>query len=184
VIDLKQVKLILVSRLGLAMMASLCFVAGAAAHALLVKSEPEEGAVLAQAPERVIAWFSQELDTSFSTLQVLDGAGSQVDNGDGGVDLYDPDHASLVVTLPPTLSEGRYTARWTVTSADDGDTTEGEFSFRIGKAGAAPSQTATAITVSADARNHWFVIWVTICLGILLAVVMKLAWGHPIKPHQ
>lgn len=161
--------------LGLALLASLWLAVGAAAHALLLRSEPAAGAALAQSPERVIAWFSQELDTGFSALQVVDGEGRQADSGDGGVDLNDPDHASLVVTLPADLPAGRYTARWTAVSADDGDTTDGEFFFTVGETG--PVQAIAANESAAAAWTVWLVGGIVFGLGILLVVIMFFAWG-------
>lgn len=161
--------------LGLALLASLWLAAGAAAHALLLRSEPAAGAALAQSPQQVIAWFSQELDTGFSALQVVDGEGYQVDAGDGGVDLNDPDHASLVVTLPADLPAGRYTAHWTAVSADDGDTTEGEFFFTVGETGSV--QAIAASESAAAAWTVWLVGGIVFGLGILLALVMVFAWG-------
>lgn len=116
----------------------------ASAHALLVESQPADGAVLDDAPDRVRATFSEELDSGLSTMRVFDAGGAQVDNGDGGVDLDDLDHLSMVLTLPP-LPPGTYTVRWNVTSADDGDDTEGAFSFTIGEGAAVPQASARAV---------------------------------------
>lgn len=157
--------------LGVALAALLWLAGGAAAHALLLKSQPEAGAALVQSPLRVIAWFSQELDTSLSTLHVVNGDGQQVDNGDGGVDLNDPDHASLVVTLPLDLPDGLYTAQWTATSVEDGDTTSGQFSFIVGQITAAHNSTKTIWT-------GWLVGALTIIGGALLLVVIFMAWEH------
>lgn len=116
----------------LALLVSTLLVAVALAHGVLVKSEPENNAVLEQGPDQVIAWFSQELETRPSSIQVFDTEGNQVDSGDGGVDLNDPDHASMLVSLPASLPDGIYIVRWTAVSATDSDTTEGEFSFGVG----------------------------------------------------
>ncbi len=159
----------------LALLASLFVVAGATAHALLLKSEPETGAVLAQPPQRVIAWFSQELDTGFSTLLLLDAQGRQVDNGDGGVDLNDPDHASLIVTLPPSLPPGVYTAHWTAVSAEDGDTTEGEFTFNVGEVEVVGQVSPVEVT-SISNEGGWVVGWIVVGLAVLLIIVMFSAW--------
>jgi copper transport protein len=102
------------------------------AHALLVRSEPADGEILEESPAQVVAWFSEELDSSQSGLRVFDVQDRQLDKGDGAVDLEDLDHLSMVVTLPPVLSGGRYTVRWAVVSAEDGDATEGEFTFDVG----------------------------------------------------
>lgn len=140
-----------------------------AAHSLLVKSQPEEGAVLAQSPEQLLAWFSEELETHSSTLQVLDAAGRQVDNGDGGVDLNDPNHASLIVTLPASLPTGKYTAHWAAVSAADGDATEGEFTFSVGQAAAA--QTTPNLAA-------WSPVWIVAGLALLLLLGLGLTLLH------
>lgn len=105
---------------------------GVAAHAVMVKSDPESEEVREQSPEQVVAWFSEELDAGPSTMQVFDTQGRQVDDGDGGVDLNDPDHASMVVSLSELLPNGVYTVRWVAVSAEDDDLTEGEFTFAVG----------------------------------------------------
>ncbi len=164
---------------SLALAASFWLAAGAAAHGLLVKSEPQDGAVLGQLPERVIAWFSQELDTGLSALQLVDAAGRQVDNGDGGVDLNDPAHAALIVTLPPSLPAGVYTAHWTAVSADDGDTTEGEFSFSVGEE-VTTSRISTAETTPTDGSD-WPLGWIAVSLGILFLLGLGLALRRRVK---
>lgn len=107
-------------------------------HSQLVKSEPEDGQALKQAPEKVIAWFSEELDSGSSELYVLDAQGHQVDNGDGGVDLNDLDHLTMIVTLPPEMPESTYTVHWMAASAEDGDFVEGDFVFDVGLASSQP----------------------------------------------
>jgi len=144
----------------------------ASAHALLVKSEPDSGVVLQASPKQVTAWFSQELDTGFSTIQVFNTGRQQVDNGDGGVDLYDPDHASMVVTLPAALPDGIYTVRWTAVSAEDGDPTEGEYIFSIGQEISAVSSSLKAETSSIEKNNEWPVGQIAIAMSVLLGVIM------------
>ena len=107
----------------------------ALAHASLVRSDPAGGARLQQSPSRIVAWFDQELDASASTIRVDDAQGNALEGDTGGVDLADPDHASMIVTLPQTLEPGRYLVRWTAVSADGNDahhSTKGEFTFEIG----------------------------------------------------
>ena len=108
-------------------------VARVAAHAELVRSEPAANARLAESPRRVTLWFDEELDTGKSTVQVLDAKDQQVDQRDGHVDLDDPDHASMIVTLP-ALPEGVYTVRWRAVTIDDDGVIEGEFDFVVGNA--------------------------------------------------
>ena len=71
------------------------------------------------------------MNTTDSDLQVFDVEGRQVDGGDGGVDLNDPEHASLTVTLP-SLAHGTYTVRWGAAVFEDDDIVEGQTSFTVG----------------------------------------------------
>ena len=106
----------------------------ALAHAKLIESDPAPGAVVTQSPERVIARFSDELDRAGSSMSVVDGQGRQVNQDNGGVDLDDPDHASMIAVLPPALSPGTYTARWTAVSDSDGHQghqARGSFTFKV-----------------------------------------------------
>ncbi|MCP4425963.1 MAG: hypothetical protein GY803_15835 [Chloroflexi bacterium] len=100
-------------------------------EAVMTKSEPANGELLAESPPEVRAWFAEELVSGESTISVFNSQGVQVDNEDGGVDLNDPDHASLIVTLPP-LADGSYTVQWHVVLLD-GDATDGAFAFGVGK---------------------------------------------------
>lgn len=100
--------------------------------AALRESDPPADAHVAVAPEKVTLWFVEELLSDASHVAVYDAAGVQVDHGDGGLDLHDPDHASLVASLPPTLSTGVYTVRWQATLVD-GDVTASEFRFAVGE---------------------------------------------------
>ena len=174
---MKQLKLFLPSHIrpaliawGIALLISTVFVTVTTAHALLVKSEPEDGVVLKQAPAQVVTWFSQELDTNFSVLQVFDAEDRQVDTGDGGVDLYDPDHASMLVTLAEPLPNGTYKARWTVVSAEDGDLTEGEFTFRVGEASVAIEQGAGVQPLSVSGSGGWPLAWIA-AAGLVVLVL-------------
>lgn len=103
-----------------------------AAHAGLAESNPPDRALLDEPPEQVSLRFTQELDTSESSLAVFDRNGGRVDLGDGRVDLNDLDHQTMVVSLPPSLASGKYTVRWTAVSADDGDAIDGAISFTVG----------------------------------------------------
>lgn len=94
------------------------------------KTEPADGAVLAQPPDKVTAWFPEEIVVEKTTFQVFDAQGKQVDLGKGGVDLNDPSHKVLVVSLPK-LAEGVYTVKWDV-GLTDGDSAKGSFRFGVG----------------------------------------------------
>lgn len=96
----------------------------------MLSSFPENGAIIAEAPGVITAVYDEELQTETSNLQVFDADGNQVDNKDSGLDLNDPNHASMQVSVP-SLSEGEYTVRWHVVVLD-GDATAGAFNFFVG----------------------------------------------------
>lgn len=107
---------------------------GVLGHAEYIKSEPSDGSSLAQAPERVTAWFGGELEVTSSSMSVFDAQGRQINTTKGSVDLNDPDHASMIVSLPPGLAPGLYTVRWVATSNADGHeghATHGSFLFTV-----------------------------------------------------
>jgi len=140
---------------------------GAAAHSSLVKSEPRNGEVLDESPAQVTTWFSEELDAEFSTMRIFDSQNNQVDNGDGGVDLNDLDHLSMIVSLSP-LPSGIYTVRWAVLSADDGDPTQGEFTFSV-SGGEDSSESSTP-------SGNGFPMWLVSGASVLLVFVV-LIWA-------
>jgi methionine-rich copper-binding protein CopC len=108
--------------------------APAGAHAELESSEPPDGAVLDESPERVTARFSNELDTAGSVMTLFAADGTAIETGRGGVDLEDPDHTSMAIAIPAGLGAGRYVVRWRAASFADGHeghATEGEFSFEV-----------------------------------------------------
>jgi methionine-rich copper-binding protein CopC len=114
----------------------------ASAHEVeVLKSDPADGVSLEASPAQVAVWFSEELQTKVSTLRVFNQNGQQVDSQDGGVDLDDPDHASMRVSLP-ALTDGVYIVRWHVVLTD-GDASDGEFSFAVGD-GAIPYPVAVS----------------------------------------
>lgn len=143
---------------------------------ILLRSEPESNAALVEPPAQVMTWFSEELETS-STMEVFNLAGEKVDNGDGGVDLNDPDHASMIVTLPP-LENGVYLVQWKAVLLDS-DVVQGAFPFSVGTAviqpGALPNQpqpAATAVpTAAPDGRTPLPLIGGGVAALLLIGIV-------------
>lgn len=102
----------------------------AQAHANLESSEPADGAILATAPERVTLTFTEPPDPQLSSVQVLDAAGAQVQQGKAQPVPGD-DH-SLQVGLPSDLPDGVYTVSWVAVSETDGHATSRAFAFGVG----------------------------------------------------
>ncbi|MGO8767036.1 MAG: copper resistance protein CopC [Limisphaerales bacterium] len=97
------------------------------AHAFLDHADPKVGSTVTNAPTEVKAWFTQELEPAFSTLEVQDAQGKEVDKKN--VHLDDKDKQLMIVSLPP-LSPGTYTVIWHAVSVDTHHT-QGTFHFII-----------------------------------------------------
>ena len=104
----------------------------ALAHSDLERSTPADGEVLAEAPERVDAYFGQEMSRSqgFPKMTVVNEAGDTI--ADETV-LDDADRKHLSVELPPSLPEGRYTVIWHTLSDEDGEEAQGAFHYYVGE---------------------------------------------------
>ena len=138
--------------LGLAMASP-----SASAHALLLASEPANGAVVDTPPARVLLAFTERPDPQLSIVHVLDGSGTAVERGPAR--SVDGQPESLTVALPP-LAKGVYTVTWRTTSAVDGHTTAGSFSFGVGvtppgRAADAKSDTQTPRPTVGGVAGRW-----------------------------
>jgi len=114
----------------------LALVRPAAAHANLVRSTPAAGAVLETAPPTIQLEFSEELDPSFSRVQLFNSQYQLIEPGPGEVAAANPKVMRLII---PDLARGSYTAIWRVRSAADGHITEGSIPFGVGVAPSAGS---------------------------------------------
>lgn len=100
----------------------------ASAHALLVRSSPAAGAELATAPAAIDLWFSEPLETRFSTAHLVDAEGKQLADQGATVDPTDPTHLTLTLaTVPP----GVYTVVYHTLSQADGHEWLGSFPLTI-----------------------------------------------------
>ncbi|MFH8465011.1 copper resistance CopC/CopD family protein [Streptomyces sp. NPDC017991] len=107
------------------------------AHAALTGSDPQQGAVVAEAPAQVSLTFSEQVAMSDSSVRVLDPKGKRVDtgktSGQGG--------NTYAVKLHSGLPDGTFTVTYQVVSADS-HPVSGAFTFSIG----APSTTTVAVS--------------------------------------
>jgi methionine-rich copper-binding protein CopC len=112
------------------------------AHAGYESSTPGDGEVVAEPPERVDIFFSQEIARSggLPTVIVVNEAGDTI--ADEAV-LDDADRTHISIELPPALPERRYTVIWHTLSDEDGEEARGAFHFFIG-AGPPPQPTGGA----------------------------------------
>jgi copper transport protein len=147
--------------------------APAQAHAVLLRADPSDGAVLPLPPSSVRLVFNEPVRAIGPGLRVFAADGTRVDLGPApedperdGLDL-----AALSVTLPDGLADGGYVAAWRVLSAD-GHAIAGTLRFTVG-AGSPVSDDVAAALASVDV-----VTWVRVAdrtarglilLGLLLA---------------
>jgi methionine-rich copper-binding protein CopC len=99
----------------------------ALAHSGLQRAEPPVESKLKRPPSEVKLTFTGRLEPAYSTVQVRDDQGAEVDQHDSRVDPSNP--LVLRATLQP-LEHGVYTVIWRVLSVD-GNATEGRYTFRV-----------------------------------------------------
>ena len=108
---------------------SLVFVAlrvsSAQAHAFLDHASPRVGSTVPTAPHELTLSFTQNLEPSFSTVQVTGPNGARVDAGRPAVS-GNTMHVGIKAAGP-----GSYHVHWRALSVDT-HTTQGSFTFHVG----------------------------------------------------
>ena len=99
----------------------------ARAHAFIDHADPATGGKVQKSPNEVRIWFTEEIEPAFSSIQVLDESGKQIDKGDTHADPAN--RALLHLSLPP-LKGGTYKVVWRVVSVD-AHVTKGDFTFQV-----------------------------------------------------
>jgi len=99
--------------------------AGAHAHAYLNYANPRVGSMVAASPGQITLHFTQRLEAKFSRAEVRNSAGARVDQGASVT-------GSVIRVSLKALAAGTYRVHWRVLSVDT-HTTEGSFSFRVGR---------------------------------------------------
>jgi copper transport protein len=115
--------------LALAFFLLLAFPAPGQAHAVLLRSDPAQNAVLRVPPRQVHLWFSEAITPQLSTAQVVTPTNQQA--GRQQVSIPPENGSELVVTLQSTLPPGIYEVLWRTYSSDDGHIETGSFSFTV-----------------------------------------------------
>ncbi|MBK5330760.1 MAG: copper resistance protein CopC/CopD [Ilumatobacteraceae bacterium] len=112
---------------GLAL-ATFVGVGTASAHAELLSSDPQPGAVLDTAPAHITLTFNEPVEISLGALRLFDGTGASINistarhpNGEG---------AAVEVDLP-ALNNGSYVVDWRVVSSDS-HPVHAAFTFQVG----------------------------------------------------
>jgi copper resistance protein C len=135
---------------SLAIILTLVLTSVAMAHALYASSTPAANATVSSEPTTVKVLFSEGVKPQGSSLTVNGPNDARVDQGDGHVDLNDPDRKTMLVSLKPGAGAGKYTVHWTTVSADDGDTASDTFVFTVAGSATPPSPAPSGTSGSAS----------------------------------
>lgn len=117
------------------------------AHAKLLRSKPAANVTLSDSPKTVELWFSEELESRFSTIIVTDQNGKHVDKNDLS---FGEGNRKLQIGLGE-LPAGIYTVEWKALSTDE-HTMKGKFTFTVlattsaVQTASSPQKTAIAAT--------------------------------------
>ena len=98
------------------------------AHAELLSSDPQPGAVLDTAPKQITLTFSEPVEISLGAIRLFDGTGTSIDVSAA---RHPDGHDSIVVVDLPTLDNGSYVVDWRVVSADS-HPVHAAFTFQVG----------------------------------------------------
>ncbi|MGH2722261.1 MAG: copper resistance CopC family protein, partial [Actinomycetota bacterium] len=108
----------------------------AAAHAVLVRTEPGPQSVVDAAPAEVTLYFSEPVRTQFGGVRVFDSALERVDSGQPRF----VDDTTVATGVKP-LEDGTYIVAWRVVSADS-HPIRGAFTFSVGAPSASSGEEA------------------------------------------
>jgi copper transport protein len=100
----------------------------ASAHAILLRADPAVNGELQSSPDIVTGFFSESLDQRLSSMEVVDGTGERVDNGQI---TFGPEPERMAIGIDETLDPGFYTVIWETLSSIDGHLLKGSFPFTV-----------------------------------------------------
>lgn len=113
------------------------------AHARLVRSVPPAAGWVNTPPTAIKLWFSEPPELRFTSISLLDSAGTAIPLGSPEAIANEAMAVSAFVTAP--MSIGRYTVVWK-TAAAAGHATTGKFNFIVTKAPPPPPAAASSPT--------------------------------------
>jgi copper transport protein len=123
----------------------------AAAHSVLIATQPGDDIVVPEAPDEVVLEFNEGVDASLGSLRIFDGQGTQVDAGE----VTQPASTEVAVGIDSELAPGTYTVAWRVVSADS-DPISGAFVFHVVERGVAANVSVDALTGTSQAVDVLF----------------------------
>ncbi|HVU68653.1 MAG TPA: copper resistance protein CopC [Ktedonobacteraceae bacterium] len=98
-------------------------------HAILLTSNPAKDAVLRTPPTQVQLWFSEDLNPTLSTVQVINAERQRVDQNNAHVNAGNT--KEMDISLQASLQPDVYIVVWRTDSADDGHVLLGSFLFTV-----------------------------------------------------
>ncbi|WP_068279851.1 copper resistance CopC family protein [Aldersonia kunmingensis] len=131
----------------------------AAAHSVVVSSEPPNGERVESGPDRASVTFNEALQESFAALTVTGPDGNLWSNGEPAVQ-----GATVSVGLGELGPVGDYTVAYRVTSAD-GHAVTGTRTFTLTQEG---SGTPSATTEATDDSDDGLPIWPFVVVAVVL----------------
>ena len=155
----------------LAMLATMLGMGTASAHSAVVGSNPENGASIQVAPDKVSVTFNEALQAQFAALTVTGPDGNLWTKSDPSVE--GPTVSADLGDLGPT---GVYTIAYRVTSAD-GHPVNGTLTFTLTEAGSGtPGAAAASSTGESESGSMpvWiFIVAVVVVFGGALFFVLR-----------
>lgn len=161
----------------------LCSPGAASAHASLVASDPDEGAVLASAPARVTLTFDERITLPPDAVSLHDADGRSLDSGSTARDR------TVTVDLPDDLTDGTYVVTWRIVS-DDGHPVAGSLTFSVGRPSdhvAAPGQVrspSTAVTGALGLAQAALYVGLLVAAGLVAFLCLLLPAGACAGPGR
>lgn len=131
------------------------------AHAGLLRSIPNDGEIVKQAPQAISLRFTETLEPDLVSIQLFDANGREIAIEQAKLQ---PGDASQVNARLPVLQEGSYVVKWSVVS-EDGHPIDETFIFSVGKTNNLVSQPTTKQNVLSDA---FFVFFRYMTQGLIL----------------
>ena len=182
----------------LAILVAFAFAPVALAHPTLLRSEPPDGAMLAEAPRQIRLWFSEPIAIDFTTIELIDGNGRRVPVVVGVYPvgpiqselvtarrqlyvcyLSAASPTELVVDLP-TLAPNVYQLTWQALSSNDLHRTSGAIVFGVQRAvDRTPARSVVPGPQPTEALLRWLDLGALAMLLGALALAL-LAWPVPI----
>jgi copper transport protein len=166
------------------LLAALAIVLGssvpASAHAELVDTDPDEGAVVETAPDTVTLTFNEPVRLTSQEIAVFDAQGDPVASSAGATGK----EVRVDLTAAADLPDGTYVVSWNVLS-DDGHPIAGALTFSVGAPSAtveAPPEPATsshAVTVLRDVLTAATLVGILVAAGLALFVALVLPRSWP-----